>query len=114
MDASTNKPTVGQRLRFRARRVVDIRWMLLAARLPGRTASVAVALWADVTASGQPEVTLTPSRLRQIGVSRESGYAAVERLVEAGLVGADRQRGRAVRLTLLDEKGMPLRVHQMV
>lgn len=103
---------MGQRPRFRAQRVVDIRWMLRAASLPGRTASVAVALWADASASGQPEVTLTPSRLRQVGVGRESGYAAVERMVAAGLVSADRQRGRAVRLMLLDEKGVPLRVQR--
>lgn len=107
MDTSTNRLTVGQRPRFRAQRVVDIRWMLRAARLPGRTTSVAVALWANATANGQPDVTLTPSRLRQIGISRESGYAAVERMVEAGLVGADRHRGRAVRLTLGWKKVCP-------
>lgn len=112
MDTSTNRPSVRQRPRFRTQRMVDIRWMLRAASLSGRTASVAVVLWADVTASGQPEVSLTPSRLRQIGVSRESAYAAIERMVEAGLVGADRQRGRAVRLTLLDGKGVPLQVHR--
>jgi hypothetical protein len=87
--------------------------MLRAARLPGRTASVAVALWAAATASGLSEVTLTPARLREIEVGRESAYAAVERMVEAGLVSADRQQGRAVRLTLLDGMGLPLRVNQM-
>lgn len=110
MGTSTEKPVGGLRLRLRPQLAVDIHWMLRAAKLPGRTGSVAVALLAEVSASGQPNVTLTPGRLRQIGVSRESGYAAVERMVGAGLVSADRQRGRAVRLTLLDRDGQPLLV----
>lgn len=110
MDTSTDKPGGGLRLRLRPQLAVDIRWMLQAAMLPGRTAGVAVALWAEVSTSGQPKVTLTPGRLRQIGVSRESGYAAVERMVEVGLIRADRRRGRAVRLTLLDRDGQPLQV----
>ena len=113
MDTSTNTTTGALRPRFRTQRVVDIRWMLRAARLPGRAGSVAVALWAAVTASGQPTVTLTPARLREVGVGRESAYAAVERMVEAELLSADRQQGRAVRLTLLEGKGLPLRVSRM-
>lgn len=112
MDTSTKQTGVGHRLRFKAQRLVDIRWMLRAAKLPGKTASLAVALWAAVTASGRPEVTLTATRLRQVGMSRDSGYAAIDRLVEAVLVKADRGRGRPARLTLLDEKGQPLRVAQ--
>lgn len=107
---STDGPGGGLRLRLRPQLAVDIRWMLQAAMLPGRTGSVAVVLLAEVLASGQPNVTLTPGRLRQIGISREGGYAAVERMVGAGLVSADRQRGRAVRLTLLDRGGQPLLV----
>ena len=110
MDTSKNTTTGALRPRYRTQRVVDIRWMLRAARLPGRAGSVAVALWAAVTASGQAEVTLTPARLREVGVGRESAYAAVERLVEAGLLTADRQRGRSVRLTLLDAAGEPVQV----
>lgn len=110
MDTSTKQTGVGHRLRFKAQRLVDIRWMLRAAKLPGKTASLAVALWAAVTASGRPEVTLTAPRLRQVGMSRDSGYVAIDRLVEAVLVKADRGRGRPARLTLLDEKGLPLRV----
>lgn len=113
MDTSSNTTKVALRPRYRSQRVVDIRWMLRAARLPGRTASVAVALWADVTASGQPAVTLTPARLREVGVGRESAYAAIERMVKVGLVSADRQRGRAVRLTLLGGKGLPLQVGRL-
>lgn len=114
MDTSTHTTKGALRPRYRRQRVVDIRWMLRAARLPGRTGSVAVALWADATASGQSEVTLTPARLREVGVGRESAYAAVERMVEAGLVCADRKRGRAVRLTLLDGKGLPVQVSRVV
>jgi len=110
MDTLTNTTTVALRPRYRTQRVVDIRWMLRAARLPGRAGSVAVALWAAVTASGQPTVTLTPARLREVGVGRESAYAAVERMIEAGMVVADRHRGRAVRLTLLDVTGAPVQV----
>lgn len=113
MDTLTNTTSGALRPRYRTQRVVDIRWMLRAAGLPGRAGSVAVALWAAVTASGQPTVTLTPARLREVGVGRESAYAAVERMVEAELLRADRQQGRAVRLTLLDGKGLPLRVSRM-
>ena len=112
MDASTKQHGVTHRLRFKVQRVVDIRWMLRAAKLPGKTASVAIALWADATASGQAEVSLSLGRLRQIGVSRESGYAAIGRMVEANLLSADRRRGRAARLTLLNEKGLPLSVQR--
>jgi len=113
MDTSTNTTTGALRLRYRTQRVVDIRWMLRAARLPGRAGSVAVALWAAVTASGQPTVTLTPARLREVGVGRDSACAAVERMVEAGMVVADRHRGRAVRLTLLDAAGTPVQVRRV-
>ncbi|MBK7647603.1 MAG: hypothetical protein IPJ12_10635 [Betaproteobacteria bacterium] len=113
METSTNTTTGALRLRYLRLRVVDIRWMLRSARLPGRAGSVAVALWAAVTASGQPTVTLTPARLREVGVGRESAYAAVERMVEAGMVVADRHRGRVVQVTLLDVTGAPVQVRRV-
>lgn len=107
MDTSSKGASPRLVPRFRRQRVVDIGWMLRAAKLPGRTASVAVAIWAAATAGGLAAVTLTPTRLREVGVSRDGAYAAVERMAQAGLLKADRHRGRSVRLTLLDVKGLP-------
>lgn len=76
-------------------------WMQAAARLPGRTLQVALALWYLAGLKKDTTVRLTTKPLADMGVSRDAKYDALVRLEEAGLVAIHRQSGQAPLVTLL-------------
>jgi hypothetical protein len=77
-------------------------WLTQAARLPGKTLHVALELWRESGCRrGSRTVPLSSSKLKSLGVSRDTSYAALARLETAKLVSVERRRGRAPQVTIL-------------
>lgn len=75
-------------------------WMQRAARLPGKTLHVALALWYLAGLQKSHSVKLASKPLEAMGVSRDAKYDALSRLVAAGLVTVHQQPGQAPVVTL--------------
>lgn len=75
-------------------------WMQRAARLPGKTLQVALALWYLAGLQKSQTVKLASKPLEAMGVSRDAKYDALARLVGAGLVAVDQKPGQAPIVTL--------------
>lgn len=75
-------------------------WMQRAARLPGKTLQVALALWYLAGLQKSLTVKLSSKPLDAMGVSRDAKYDALARLVAAGLVAVDQKPGQAPIVTL--------------
>ena len=75
-------------------------WMQQAARLPGKTLQVALALWYLAGLQKSQTVKLASKPLEAMGVSRDAKYDALARLVRAGLVAVDQKPGQAPIVTL--------------
>lgn len=85
---------------------VQIDWTAAAAAQPGKALHVALAIWQSASAQGSNSVVLSRFTLAKFGVARDAVYPALTHLAEAGLIAADRRRGRLPRITVLhnDEK----------
>lgn len=83
-------------------------WLARAACLPGRTLHYALAVHSLASLRGTSTVVVNGSTLERFGVTREVAGEALTRLVEEGLVTADRGRGSAPVLTLLESDGKVL------
>lgn len=92
-------------LRLSPYQVVRADWLAKAAVLPGRTLHYAVAVFMLATIANSPTVSPGPKALAKYGVSTDLSGDALTRLVAAGLVSADRKRGRAPRISLLEGPG---------
>ncbi len=77
------------------------RWLTKAARLPGRSLHLAVALLRIASAQNAHQVTLSNLASQQFGLDRNAKYRALGWLEEAGLVRVERKRGRSPMVTLL-------------
>ena len=75
-------------------------WMQQAARQPGKTLQVALALWYLAGLQKSRTVKLASKPLEAMGVSRDAKYDALARLVSAGLVAVDQKPGQAPIVTL--------------
>jgi hypothetical protein len=76
-------------------------WLATAAKLPGKTFHVAVALWFVAGFRSKPQVKLTSKLLAGLGVTRKAKYRALERLEKAGLVLLDQVEGKNPRVTII-------------
>lgn len=90
------------RLRLSPYQMVRTDWLAKAAVLPGRTLHYAMAVFMLATIANSSTVSPGPKTLEKYGVSTDSSSDALARLIAAGLVRADRKRGRAPRITLLE------------
>lgn len=79
---------------------VPLDWLLQAAKLPGRTLHVGVALWYLDGFNRTRTVQLKPSVIRELGMDRHASYRALNRLEAAGLVSVVHKRGAAPMVTL--------------
>lgn len=77
-------------------------WLARAASLDGKTLHLSLALWYLAGIKKSREFKLTRDALERFGVGRSAVARGLERLEAAGLVGADRGRGRLPVVTLLD------------
>lgn len=88
-------------------------WLSKAARLPGGSLHVGLALWFLAGLGKANTVVPTWAVLDRFGVSPSSGRRGLTALERAGLVSVERHRGRCPRVTILeaprDEEGQAKR-----
>lgn len=83
---------------------IPLSWLSRAAKIPGKTIHVALAVWFEYGRRNKAEFRLTTAILERFGVGRKALYAAIKALEEEGLIAVTRQHGKnpVVRLLLLD------------
>lgn len=82
---------------------IPLAWITAAARLPGKSLAVGVALWWRHNLTGDNPVKLAFAHCLRFGVQTRSGRkAALDALEGAGLVEVERKPPKAPRVTLID------------
>ena len=95
-------PTKRQR---HVRGPIPLAWLVAAARLPGRSLHVGVALWIVGGIHKSRVVPLTNIAGRRFGLDRNAKYCGLAWLEQAGLVSVQRKLGRSPLVTILDGGG---------
>jgi hypothetical protein len=80
-------------------------WIMAAARLPGRTLHLALALQVLASANSSCKVELSNVASLQFGLDRNAKYRALAWLERAGLVRVERKVGRSPIVALLRHSG---------
>lgn len=81
-------------------------WLQVAARLPGKSLHVGLVLWRKAGIEKTLEIQVNLSRLRDLGVSRFSGYRGLAQLEKAGLVSVIRRPGGKATIKLLGKHSL--------
>jgi hypothetical protein len=71
-------------------------------KLPGKALGVWVLIHHQSRMTRKAEVALSDKMLKQCGVHRQSLYRALKHLEHVGLIQTARDRGKAVRITLVE------------
>ena len=79
---------------------IPFREIATAARLPGKSLAIFVAVHHQITLTGQPIVTVPAKLLRDLGITRSMKSRCLKSLEQAGIVSVTRSRGRAARIKL--------------
>jgi hypothetical protein len=77
-------------------------WISEAARQPGRSLHVALALWFLAGINKNSTVPLTNTVLKPLGLDRFAKGRSIKRLERAGLISVNRHAGRNPLVTILD------------
>jgi hypothetical protein len=85
--------------------IVRMDWLSRAAALPGKSLAVALALLHLANRHKNATVVLSRRDLCRFSISPDAGIDSLTRLAHAGLILANRRRGRPPKVTLLDSKG---------
>lgn len=81
---------------------IPLAWLGVAAKLPGKTLNVALALrWRHGMANGHP-FKLTRTALKIFNVERDAASAGLKRLEQAGLIGLERNPGQRPIVSILE------------
>ena len=78
------------------------KWIVLAARQPGKALHVAIVLWFWAGILGSGEVKLNNILLKTMGVTRSAKYRSLQSLEQAGLISVAQFKGKSPVVTLLD------------
>jgi hypothetical protein len=81
---------------------MSLDWLSAAARLPGKSLHVGVALWHASDRDHSRVVLLGNAAAQRFGLDRNAKYRALAWLEQAGLVAVERKLGRPLIITLLD------------
>jgi hypothetical protein len=81
---------------------IPLAWLSLAARLPGKTLALALALWFQSGRKNSREVSLSGPILERFSVRRKAMYRGLDALQAAGLVSVAKQPGKNPTVTILD------------
>ena len=73
---------------------IPMAWLNVAARLPGKTLNVGIAIWWLAGMSKTTAFKLTRKALNQLGVSRDAASDALKRLQDNGLILVKRSPGQ--------------------
>ena len=82
-------------------RPVPLNWLSVAARLPGKSLHVGVALWFTQGLQGDCMVSLTNTAGIPFGFDRNAKYRALAWLEDAGLIAVERKLGRPPKIAIL-------------
>ena len=85
---------------------VPLPWLEAAARLPGKSLHIGVALWYAAEVAQAVSIPLSNVYGLRFGVDRNAKYRALRSLERAGLVVVQRNRGRSPLVTILEKDGM--------
>jgi hypothetical protein len=80
---------------------IPIAWLNAAAKLPGKTLNVGIAIWWLAGMSKTPAFKLTRKALNQLGVSRDAASDALKRLEGNGLILVKRLPGQRSTVEIL-------------
>ena len=80
---------------------IPIAWLNAAAKLPGKTLNVGIAIWWLDGMSKTPAFKLTRKALNQLGVSRDAASDALKRLEGNGLILVKRLPGQRSTVEIL-------------
>jgi hypothetical protein len=81
---------------------IPLEWLSTAARLPGKSLHVGIALWFMGELQKSRSVPLSNMAGLRFGLDRNAKYRALVWLERAGLVKVERKLGRAPIVTLID------------
>ena len=93
-----------RRSRHFIRGPLPLPWFERAAGQPGKAVAVALLIWFKAGMAGPGPFPLSAVLLARFGVGRKAAYRALTALEAAGLIRADRRRGRLPRVTILTDK----------
>jgi len=80
---------------------IPMTWLAQAARLPGKTINLGIAIWWLHGMSKTKTFKLTGKALAQLGISRDAAYSALKRLEDQGLVRVERPPGQRPTVEIL-------------
>lgn len=81
---------------------IPLNWISTAARLPGRSLHVAIAIWFTASLAKSATVSLSNLAGLPFGLDRNAKYRALAWLEEAGLIAVERNLGRSPVVALLE------------
>jgi len=81
---------------------VPMPWLSMAAKLPGKTLNIAIALWWLHGMSNGKPFKLRSRALELLRVSRDATYAGLARLEQARLIAVERKPGQSPIVSILD------------
>jgi DNA-binding MarR family transcriptional regulator len=79
---------------------IPLRDIAAAARLPGKSLALFLAVHHQIALTGKPIITIPASLLADLGISRSTKARCLKSLEQVGLVGVARSKGRAARIQL--------------
>lgn len=79
-------------------------WLLKAARLPGKSLHLAIALQLATVEQGNRQVALGNIVSRRFGIDRNAKYRSLQWMENEGLVVVERKPGRSPLVTILYDK----------
>ena len=91
------RPLPGERF---LRGPIPLNWLTTAARLPGKTLHVGLAIWLEAGMRNSAVVPLSNVMGQRFGLDRNSKYRGLIWLEEAGLIAVERKLGRAPVVTI--------------
>ena len=113
-NSPTNRPLSSQQRIPRAskserfiRGPIPLKWLSVAARLPGKSLHVGIALWLEAGLRKSAVVPLSNVTGRLFGLDRNSKYRGLDWLEGVGLIAVERKLGRAPVVTILDRAEKP-------
>jgi hypothetical protein len=89
---------------------IPLDWLSQAAKLPGKSINIALALWWLRSIAGGGSVKLTKKSLELFSVNREVAGDCLNRLEQEGLITVNRRRGMKHSITILPPEPIQPRV----
>lgn len=98
------RPKAGEKF---LRGPIPLNWVSIAARLPGKSLHVGIAIWFTASLAKSATVPLSNIASLTFGLDRNAKYRALQWLEEAGLIAVERKLGRSPLVTLLEVPEAP-------